>query len=497
MDTSVDYYEVLGVASTASRTELKAAWSALVQKYHPDMGDSTDPKKFMEVQKAFETLSDEKKRADYDRQQSSSTPTSSPASTSTAAPSSPVVEDYVPGWGEAADDFRSAAAPTRPTAKKKSRVWVPPHMRSQTPQTEPTPPVADTDPEVVEKRPAPAERPEAHKSWRAEANADSKPHVVRSWKSLWLPPVIGLVVAVFASLQVFHGTGPGTLGIVTYLLVGLLSSASAIGAIIDWSKVQSGRESITGVAIAGVAAVAVMVLGFGTGNGWAIAAAVAAAFWVGYLNTSLTYKYITTRLMPAKELKQYVAFGKPGKYAASSILQLIEQDFADRLADLFQIPSLRLFHGMGVPAYRSEIKGGESFNSKYGAQLVPNGYIGQAVTAGQKVAFLTSVHWPGGHYSLDNYGGVLVDGQHTEFDLDAFKSDFEHWRRKLKGQISVRLMVVVHSDGPVSFSMPEDFPIELVSADDAVDTLGSWMVDDQHVLDQKLNAVLAEHLAAA
>lgn len=64
-----DYYEVLGVARTASPGEIKKAYNALSKQYHPDRnpGDKDAEEKFKEVQQAYEVLSDKEKRAQYDR----------------------------------------------------------------------------------------------------------------------------------------------------------------------------------------------------------------------------------------------------------------------------------------------------------------------------------------------------------------------------------------------------------------------------------------------
>lgn len=64
-----DYYEVLGVSKDASDAEIKSAFRKLAKKYHPDLNkdDPTAADKFKEAQEAYEVLSDEQKRSQYDR----------------------------------------------------------------------------------------------------------------------------------------------------------------------------------------------------------------------------------------------------------------------------------------------------------------------------------------------------------------------------------------------------------------------------------------------
>ncbi len=64
-----DYYEVLGVSKDATTDQVKLAYRKLARKLHPDV-NKTDPKakeKFIELQEAYEVLSDPEKRSNYDR----------------------------------------------------------------------------------------------------------------------------------------------------------------------------------------------------------------------------------------------------------------------------------------------------------------------------------------------------------------------------------------------------------------------------------------------
>ncbi len=68
MASKRDYYEILGLSRTASRDEIKKAYRRLARRYHPDVSQEEDAdEKFKEVSEAYEVLSDDQKRAAYDR----------------------------------------------------------------------------------------------------------------------------------------------------------------------------------------------------------------------------------------------------------------------------------------------------------------------------------------------------------------------------------------------------------------------------------------------
>lgn len=69
MATKTDYYELLSVSRNANGDEVKRAYRKLAMQYHPDKnpGDKTAEVKFREITEAYQILSDDQKRAAYDR----------------------------------------------------------------------------------------------------------------------------------------------------------------------------------------------------------------------------------------------------------------------------------------------------------------------------------------------------------------------------------------------------------------------------------------------
>ena len=63
-----DYYEILGIAKDSDERTIKKAYRKLARKHHPDVNlkNSYNEKKFKEINEAYQVLSDDKTRKDYD-----------------------------------------------------------------------------------------------------------------------------------------------------------------------------------------------------------------------------------------------------------------------------------------------------------------------------------------------------------------------------------------------------------------------------------------------
>ncbi|OAY55315.1 chaperone protein dnaJ 20, chloroplastic [Manihot esculenta] len=71
ISTDMSFYELLGIPESGTLIEIKQAYKQLARKYHPDVSppDRVEEytQRFIQVQEAYETLSDPRSRALYDR----------------------------------------------------------------------------------------------------------------------------------------------------------------------------------------------------------------------------------------------------------------------------------------------------------------------------------------------------------------------------------------------------------------------------------------------
>src|SRR3954454_5017036 len=67
-DFEKDYYAVLGVPKDADKAAIRKAYRKLARQHHPDAnaGNTQAEEKFQEISEAYDSLSDEKRRREYD-----------------------------------------------------------------------------------------------------------------------------------------------------------------------------------------------------------------------------------------------------------------------------------------------------------------------------------------------------------------------------------------------------------------------------------------------
>jgi curved DNA-binding protein CbpA len=87
VQTTTDFYKLLGLPRDATQDDIRKAHRNLVRKHHPDAnpGDPSSEGRFKEIQRAYEVLSDPEKRREYDKRMSTPTRQSSRKPRATAS----------------------------------------------------------------------------------------------------------------------------------------------------------------------------------------------------------------------------------------------------------------------------------------------------------------------------------------------------------------------------------------------------------------------------
>lgn len=155
----LDHYEALGVTRQATAADIKKAYYGLAKQYHPDRyHHASDPDVadkleavFAQVARAYETLKDERMRAEYDRRLGSGIPIPPPLAVSSPPPKvvtpppprpvapPPATAPQAPRPKPAAEPPKPAAAPPRPAAEPPR----PPPATPPKPVEAPPPPAAE------------------------------------------------------------------------------------------------------------------------------------------------------------------------------------------------------------------------------------------------------------------------------------------------------------------------------------------------------------------
>jgi curved DNA-binding protein len=110
-----DWYAVLGVPRTASRSEIRDAYHRRVRETHPDLDSARDGVEFGAVAEAYATLRDSARRAAYDRER---------LRVASPAPAPHVGEQFREAVREVVRGFRARCGPGRPGPLREEVRWV-------------------------------------------------------------------------------------------------------------------------------------------------------------------------------------------------------------------------------------------------------------------------------------------------------------------------------------------------------------------------------------
>ena len=123
MTTKRDYYEVLGVARSASSDEIRSAYRRLARQYHPDVSQEQNAEaQFKEINEAYEVLSNAEKRTTYDRFGHAGTQSGPGASVAVSPTSARSSKTFLPAWAWAPElASHSVARGAAPTSEWASR----------------------------------------------------------------------------------------------------------------------------------------------------------------------------------------------------------------------------------------------------------------------------------------------------------------------------------------------------------------------------------------
>lgn len=148
----VDYYEMLGVESTATRSDIRQAFRLLAMKYHPDQNrdNPVAEERFKNITQAYKVLIDAKRRSQYDRIRQAAEGQRRRAEAEARQRAAERQEDRDSGFGESRSTVGSRSA--RTTVGKQHTPWwqeemerLKPRSQTQTPPPQPKPQPQEPD----------------------------------------------------------------------------------------------------------------------------------------------------------------------------------------------------------------------------------------------------------------------------------------------------------------------------------------------------------------
>ncbi|WP_432886068.1 DnaJ domain-containing protein [Kribbella sp. CA-245084] len=418
-----DHYEVLNVERTATTAEIKSAYRRLVRQVHPDQGGNAAL--FRLVQEAWTTLGDPAKRAAYDRTLDGQT-------------STPTYEEptYTP----------------RPEPE---------------PEPEPAPdPFTWTQTQTSSQQQAPSQPPLA-------GSIEVLPPFGR-WK---IPALVSLVVWSLLIIGVFLSSGihdtwdivlaVGIVGMIVVAMpphwsrrIPLRGVIKAFGILIGigflvvlFPSSKSGITALERVAIIGLL-VGLVLVRFLTGR------------W------SKVHKL--DRAIDATATYDFNLWGRPGE-------PLVDDGRTAWIA-----PADVLRHRRTARLLDSVVEALPASKLVHGARIGDMA-VSHLLLNGHRVALISSVVGPPGHYTLDVYGALQLNGVPLDSPVSGLDSAVAAWRKRLD-PVEVRGFLVVHppvdGQGGITAALGSEAAITCLPAQTAASQLQAWLQPEGLLLDR-------------
>lgn len=424
------HYDVLDVGSDADATTIKAAYRQLSKRYHPDITGDTKGHFFVMLQLAYETLSDPKKRSEYDAQLGGESP--SVADSSTEQGSGQFYRDETNGLNIPMPevDWQSMEWFTKDYSDIKERIRTP-HHGLLTP-------------------------------------------------ILAIPYILSMVLIFiltlsYSPLGIPLGSIPALMAIplwirylrqnssrYPFMVASILSLAWCI--VGQFQRLTDISDLITTVAITAI-----------VGLGGMISGEFAVRKWDRWTHIKINRGYPT---ITAKDIKNFAIWGTAGdlddaiekfgerNVALGGIGERFTADFAEQL---LRIPGTRVFHGLKFPGSR-------------------NADVDHAVINGNKIVFIDSKMWVGGEYSWLQKGEILRVNGNSQTNIHSnFSKAAERYALELS-EATVRSRILIHSSNgrPVvidnsNMDVPYGSNISgtsMVNLDDFLIEIGEWFSSD-------------------
>lgn len=435
-----DHYEVLEVSRGASADEVRAAHRAQSKRHHPDLGGN--PHFFRMVQQAYEVLSDQARRAEYDG-----------GGAETRARQRPEDESQARRRARASESRQRTYQPTQPPFDGSTMSWWS--------STGPVP--------ALTIKPRFAAVP------------------LNLLRAAALFPPAATVCLLLVGLVLNGGVLNFVFGsVIGAIVIGLASLPYAIvcDRDDDWAFNTIGWVAACVVH----PALAVLLLLHGFDN--AFFAAVLVLMVLGALGLrAVQGKESAVAGVPRLTRKDYTdtqVFGAPGGaldtdvedlYGAGKLDQGIlgERLSGAMIEQVLRIPGSKVFHSVRWPGRK-------------------NADVDHVLVCGRRVLVMDSKMWRAGRYSVDSYGDLLRDGEPFAGGKLTFSAAVDAYRKALPAHAQVQGLVVLHAATPGNtvVDLPPTYPVRVVAAADAYEAMGAWLAPGAGAVDTAIVSAVAQ-----